>query len=68
HMPSPSYWPTVAAAGLPIMAWGVVRGAPLYAGETFQLTGSVALMLAVGAITVLTGIFGWVLEPGTEPE
>jgi cytochrome c oxidase subunit I len=68
HMPSPSYWPTVAAAGLPMMGWGVVRGAPLIAGETFQLTAMVAVLMGLGALTFLTGIFGWVLEPGTEPE
>jgi cytochrome c oxidase subunit 1 len=68
HMPSPSYWPTVAAAGLPMMGWGVVRGAPLIAGETFQLTAMVVVLMGLGALTFLTGIFGWVLEPGTEPE
>jgi cytochrome c oxidase subunit 1 len=68
HMPSPSYWPAVAAAGLPLMGWGIVAGAPLFDSEKFELGLPVIGLLALGAVTLLTGIFGWVLEPGTEPE
>jgi cytochrome c oxidase subunit I len=55
HMPSPSYYPLIAAIGMPIMGWGVL--AP---GVT-----QIAL-LAVGGIILLTGLFGWVLEPSAE--
>jgi cytochrome c oxidase subunit 1 len=53
HLPSPSYWPLVAAVGLPIMAYGV-----LY---SWWLVG-------LGALVVLTGIFGWALEPSVAEE
>jgi cytochrome c oxidase subunit 1 len=52
HMPDPSYWPLVAAFGLPVMAFGV-----LYL--------SVATMIAGGLILVL-GLFGWAMEPSAE--
>jgi cytochrome c oxidase subunit 1 len=48
HMPDPSYWPLVAALGLPIMAFGVIYALPL---------------VVVGAIVLLMGIYGWALEP-----
>ncbi|MBA2528482.1 MAG: cytochrome c oxidase subunit I [Euzebyales bacterium] len=55
HMPSPSYYPLVAALGLPIAAWGV------YVGGAVQIG-----LLAVGAVVLLGGLFGWVLEPSAE--
>jgi cytochrome c oxidase subunit I len=55
HMPSPSYYPLIAAIGLPVMGWGVL--AP---GAT-----QIAL-LAIGGVILLTGLFGWVLEPSAE--
>jgi cytochrome c oxidase subunit I len=51
HMPSPSYYPLVLSAGLPVMAWGVI----------FH-----PVLIAVGAVITLAGIFGWVLEPSAE--
>jgi cytochrome c oxidase subunit 1 len=68
HMPSPSYWPVVAALGLPLIGWGMVHGAPLFTGETFTLGPVVVGLVALGAVMLLTGIFGWVLEPVAEPE
>jgi cytochrome c oxidase subunit 1 len=53
HLPSPSFWPLVSALGLPIMAYGV-----LY---SWWLVG-------LGALVVLTGIFGWALEPSVAEE
>jgi len=52
HMPSPSYYPLVASIGLPVMGWGVL------AGGTTQV-----VLLALGGLVLLTGLFGWVLEP-----
>ena len=55
HMPSPSYYPLVAAAGLPIMGWGVMAGGALQ-----------VILLAVGGLILFSGLFGWVLEPSAE--
>ena len=52
HLPSPSYFPLVAAAGLPIMGWGVVYAAW-------------AVVVAGGLVTLL-GVFGWAFEPSAE--
>jgi cytochrome c oxidase subunit I len=53
HMPSPSFWPLVAASGAPIMAYG----------QIYRLWA----ITAVGAIVLLGGLFAWGLEPSTEP-
>ncbi|MDP8978834.1 MAG: cytochrome c oxidase subunit I [Actinomycetota bacterium] len=52
HMPDPSYFPLVAALGLPVMAYGVIFG---------------AFLIPVGLVILLGGLFGWVLEPSEEP-
>ncbi len=51
HMPSPSYMPLIAAAGLPILGFGLIYDAAL---------------VAVGAAVMVVGLFLWVLEPATE--
>jgi cytochrome c oxidase subunit 1 len=48
HLPSPSYWPIVAALGLPIMAYGVIYS---------------WWMVGLGAAVTLIGVYGWALEP-----
>jgi len=48
HMPAPSYFPLIAALGLPIAAIGLLYAYPL---------------IAVGAMVGLVGLYGWVLEP-----
>ncbi len=53
HLPSPSYFPLVAALGFPIMAYGTVF--------------KVWMLMAVGAVVMLAGFYGWILEPPTEP-
>jgi cytochrome c oxidase subunit I len=53
HLPSPSYWPLVAAAGLPIIGYALI----------FNLYLAIA-----GGILVLAGIYGWVLEPPDDPD
>jgi cytochrome c oxidase subunit 1 len=52
HLPSPSYWPIVLAFGLPWIAYGLI----------YNLWFAV-----VGAISVIAGIYGWVMEPSTAP-
>ncbi len=53
HLPSPSYWPIVTAFSLPIIAYGVI----------FNL-----VLVEVGAMILLIGVFGWGLEPHTAPD
>ncbi len=55
HMPSPSYYPLIASIGLPIMGWGVMAGGAVQ-----------VVLLAVGGLILLAGLFGWVLEPSAE--
>jgi cytochrome c oxidase subunit I len=52
HLPSPSYWPAIAAFGLPVLGYGTIYK-------------STALMI-VGGVIVLLGLFGWGLEPSVE--
>ncbi|HEX9410492.1 MAG TPA: cytochrome c oxidase subunit I [Actinomycetota bacterium] len=53
HMPSPSYFPLIAALGLPILAYGL-----LYS----------TILIVDGALTILVGLYGWAMEPSAEPE
>jgi cytochrome c oxidase subunit 1 len=53
HLPSPSYWPIVLAFGMPIAAYGLI----------FNLW-----LALVGAIIIVGGLYGWVLEPPDDPE
>jgi cytochrome c oxidase subunit 1 len=53
HLPSPSYWPIVVAAGLPLIGYALIYN----------------LFIAVpGAILVLAGLYGWVMEPADDPD
>jgi cytochrome c oxidase subunit 1 len=52
HMPSPSLFPLVAAIGLPVLGYGVIY-------QSF-------LTMIAGAVIVLFGFYGWVLEPQAE--
>jgi cytochrome c oxidase subunit I len=51
HMPGPSYWPIVVAAGFPLLGYGVI----------FHWW-----MAVLGAAILLVGLYGWVLEPSAE--
>jgi cytochrome c oxidase subunit I len=53
HMPSPSYWPLVAALGLPLIAYGL-----LYT----------PWLCVAGGIIALIGLYSWAAEPSAEPE
>src|SRR4051794_34025867 len=48
HLPSPSYWPLVLAAGLPFIAWGLI----------FNLW-----LCVLGGAMVIAALYGWVMEP-----
>jgi cytochrome c oxidase subunit 1 len=54
HLPSPSFFPLIAATGLPILAYGVIYTA--------------VPVLISGAVVLLFGMFSWALEPSVEPE
>ena len=51
HLPNPSFWPIVAAAGLPLLGYGAI----------FHWW-----LVALGAVVVLVGFYGWALEPSAE--
>ncbi|MFY9586966.1 MAG: cytochrome c oxidase subunit I [Actinomycetota bacterium] len=53
HMPSQSYMPLIAAAGLPLVGWGLV-----FRGGWW--------LAIVGALVMLGGLYAWALEPATE--
>jgi cytochrome c oxidase subunit 1 len=51
HMPSPSIFPLIAALGFPFLGFGFIYD---YA------------LVAVGAVFLLFGLYGWAMEPATE--
>jgi cytochrome c oxidase subunit I len=53
HLPSPSYWPLVAALGMPLIGYGV-----LYSW----------FLVGLGFFVALVGFYGWALEPSVAPE
>jgi cytochrome c oxidase subunit 1 len=53
HLPAPSYWPLVLAAGLPLIGYGLI----------FNLG-----IAAAGGVVVLLAGYGWGMEPADDPE
>jgi cytochrome c oxidase subunit 1 len=53
HLPGPSFWPLVAALGLPTIGYGLIYD---------------WWLVAAGAMVLLTGLFGWALEPSLAEE
>ena len=51
HMPSPSYFPLLAAMGMPFIGFGFIYDFAL---------------IPVGVVVMLVGFYGWALEPATE--
>jgi len=51
HMPNPSFYPLLAALGLPLIAFGLLYSYPL---------------VAVGALILVVGLYGWVYEPASD--
>jgi cytochrome c oxidase subunit 1 len=51
EMPNPSYWPIVAAAGLPLIGYGLI----------FHW-----IFIPVGVLLLLAGLYGWKIEPVEE--
>ena len=52
HMPDPSWYPLMVAAGMPVGGWGVI----------FDNW----ILIALGGLIILGGMAGWVLEPSAE--
>jgi cytochrome c oxidase subunit 1 len=53
HLPSPSFYPIIVSVGLPIIAYGMIY-------KTY-------LVSVFGALVMFMGLYGWALEPSTEP-
>ena len=58
HLPSPSFFPLVAAIGFPIIGYGMVYGRDDIINYVFAV---------IGAFLVLGGLYAWGMEPSTEP-
>jgi cytochrome c oxidase subunit I len=53
HLPSPSFWPIVTAAGFPLIGYGLIY----------------SLWLCVpGGLLLGAGLFSWVFEPADDPD
>ncbi|MBX3285479.1 MAG: cytochrome c oxidase subunit I [Actinobacteria bacterium] len=53
HLPSPSYWPIVMAFGMPWIAYGLIYN---------------LWFCVLGGICVVAAIYGWIMEPATDPD
>jgi cytochrome c oxidase subunit 1 len=54
HMPSPSYWPLLAAMGFPMIAYGLIyRFLPV---------------CILGGVWLIGSLYAWALEPATAPD
>ncbi len=53
HLPSPSYWPIVLAASLPVIAYGII----------FNLA-----LAFVGGFALLLAVYGLAFEPSVDPD
>jgi cytochrome c oxidase subunit 1 len=51
EMPNPSYWPIVAAAGMPLIGYGLIYH---------------WIFIPLGVLLLLTGLYGWKIEPVEE--
>ena len=58
HLPSPSFMPLLCALGFPIIGLGLI-----YVDNLWMRP-----LIAVGILILITGIYGWALEPATEEE
>jgi len=59
HMPSPSFYPIIAASALPIMGYGMMYG---------RSSGSHYVVAGFGAVVLFAALYAWGLEPSAEPE
>ena len=52
HMPDPSYWPLIMCLGFFPLGYGIIFTS--------------VVLLAIGAVVMLAGFFGWIIEPVAE--
>jgi cytochrome c oxidase subunit 1 len=64
HMPNPSIYPLITAAGIFIAALGLLFNDPRITIGLLHLP----ILCALGMITVIAGIYGWAFEPAADPE
>jgi cytochrome c oxidase subunit I len=57
HLPNPSYWPILMAAGIPMAFWGIIYHTTMW-GKA---------LIVVGALLTLVSLIGWSIEPLEEP-
>jgi cytochrome c oxidase subunit 1 len=57
HLPNPSYFPVVMAAGLPLIGYGII----------FHTSALGKALIAVGVLISLVALIGWGAEPLEEP-
>jgi cytochrome c oxidase subunit 1 len=53
HLPRPSYFPILAASGLPIIAYGII----------FHTSLAGKLLIGLGALITIGSLLGWGIEP-----
>src|SRR5205085_11629261 len=58
HLPSPSFYPMIAAFGLPILAYGIIYG---------RGGGGAYLVSIIGGVITVGALYGWGFEPSVEP-
>jgi cytochrome c oxidase subunit I len=56
HMPDPSYWPLVMTLGMLPLGYGLI-----YSSSPVGI-----VLLALGAVWMIAGMFGWIIEPVAE--
>jgi cytochrome c oxidase subunit 1 len=57
HLPTPSYFPLIMAAGLPLVFYGII----------YHTTAWGKALIAIGAVVSLAAVIGWAIEPVEEP-
>jgi cytochrome c oxidase subunit 1 len=57
HLPNPSYFPVVMAAGLPLIGYGII----------FHTSALGKALIVVGVLISLVALIGWGAEPLEEP-
>ena len=60
HMPWPSYYPIITAAGVALSMGGLI----LHGG--LLIVGPISLVSVIGVVLILVGIYGWCFEPVAE--
>jgi cytochrome c oxidase subunit 1 len=57
HLPNPSYFPFLMAAGLPLVFYGII----------YHTSAWGKALIVVGALVMLAALIGWGMEPVEEP-